>query len=354
MAFTFDLCVYTDRPYQAPYTFKEKLKSLGGWTVVESGDGAGTYSGPSGGDVLTTYHDAGSLGSNLSGSINNTDAWYRMQAPDGGREFVYQAGAFFSDSAEAQITYSAKAGFTGGSPGSSTRPTATDEVELFGSPQPFSSGFGGSSAGSRRNVFDFIIGDAEEDYAFFALSRPMGFDSVYSGGMMIDAVEPIDPNNDEDPAVLYVPGGRNVTDLVGGATKLTPDNPAPYAWRRQVKAGPEERGMVQHSLLVMVPVSGTSGRGKSSFSALNPFDGRLEVMPAYWVTYEAASLYGNYKTPAVMKGKSKFFFHASAGSSIDSAMNAPEDLSYFVLGEQDAQNQPFLAVRWDGQTIPYY
>lgn len=73
----------------------------------------------------TTYSATGTQvtsGSSGAGGLGNTSAWVRLQLP-GGRELTFQRGA---SNTQWRVKYSASAGFTGGSPGATQTPTATD------------------------------------------------------------------------------------------------------------------------------------------------------------------------------------------------------------------------------------
>lgn len=113
--------------FSTPLTATESIYTLltalctAGWVVPAWSDG-------------TTYHDSvtnnggavwprtvnpfGSASSGANG-IGNTSAWFRVTAPDGSREWLFQRGA-------ADVTWTvsrSRLGFTGGSPAAATLPT---------------------------------------------------------------------------------------------------------------------------------------------------------------------------------------------------------------------------------------
>lgn len=88
-----------------------------GWTVPSSSDGL-TYNAS--GNQITT--DSG------AGSFANAGAWARLQQPGGGREILVQRG---STSVLWRVLYSV-APFSGGSPGATRCPTATNQQFLLG------------------------------------------------------------------------------------------------------------------------------------------------------------------------------------------------------------------------------
>lgn len=102
----------------AMFDLKTQLKSAG-WTVKASSD-ATTYN--SSGDQITS----GSSGAN---GWANTNAWARIQSPDGYREFTIQRG---TTNVLWRIKYSRLAKFTGGSPGTTQTASATDEAIIVG------------------------------------------------------------------------------------------------------------------------------------------------------------------------------------------------------------------------------
>lgn len=102
----------------AMYDLKEMLKAAG-WTVESSSDGT-TYNAS--GDQIT----GGGSGAN---GMANTNAWFRISNPDG-VEYVIQRG---TSNRMWRIKASAVATFTGGSPGATQVPSATDEGVMLGS-----------------------------------------------------------------------------------------------------------------------------------------------------------------------------------------------------------------------------
>lgn len=99
------------------------------WTVIQMLVAAGaTKLADSDG---TTYSSSGTrVTSGASGAqgLGNASAWVRLQLP-GGRELTIQRGA---SNTVWRIKYSAQTHFTGGSPGATQTPSATDEALRFG------------------------------------------------------------------------------------------------------------------------------------------------------------------------------------------------------------------------------
>ena len=105
---------------QAMYELKGLLK-LAGWSVLSSSDG-------------TTYNAAGDQISNGGAGANgmaNNSAWFRIRSPAGAGavSFTFQRG---TTNQAWRIKRSRTAGFTGGSPGATQTPSATDEGIMTG------------------------------------------------------------------------------------------------------------------------------------------------------------------------------------------------------------------------------
>jgi hypothetical protein len=98
---------------RAVYTLLACLMQAG-WTKVADSDGT-TYS--SGGTQVTS-------GASGAGGLGNNSAWVRMRDPAGVREFILQRG---TTNLLWRFLWSHSAKFTGGSPGATQTPSATDE-----------------------------------------------------------------------------------------------------------------------------------------------------------------------------------------------------------------------------------
>lgn len=336
MAFTYDLNVITDHAAQTPFSLKEKLKSVAGWVVVESGDGTGgTFSGLGGGDVITTWHSTTST--TVANSINNRDAWFRIQDPNGQREFLYQTGSSWGNSTNCEVYYSASAGFTGGTPNASTRPTASDEGHVGGG--RFANILGN---GSERNVFDFIIGDADEEYSFMCLTRndSGGPNDLYAGGLLLDVVKPFDPN-DEDPAVIFCPTSSGLAsgDWNDGRPNFEDTaNIDAFGWIKKVKPTWQQSMVTQFIPQIMTD----NTRENRAWDAPDPFTNEIVILgPAVWASTGRQESFGTRRSISNLKGESRFFVYAAGGEPFD----ITTDLLFLRFGKH-------LAVQWDGSTVP--
>lgn len=191
------------------YRLKEVLK-LAGWIVKSSSTGL-AYSSTA--DIITTSA-AG------AGGMSNNAAWYRITDPAQLREIVLQASG--ASGGSLRMLYSKSAKFTGGTPGTTRVPTATDEQLLHG---------GGTDAAPTYNFLPNHLGDLYRAH-IVAQSTPVGgvygfwcsFSLTPSGaiGSGFFGCEPLAPGSydaaDTDPCVWFAT-----------MTALS-TNPAPLFW----------------------------------------------------------------------------------------------------------------------------
>jgi hypothetical protein len=146
---------------------KEVLKSTG-WTVPASSDGT-TYNAA--GDEITT-------GGSGAGGLANNRAWFRIQDPDGGREFTFQR-VNATTNGQWRVKYSALDRFTGGSPAATVTPSATDEAVLFGagtdaSPTTSTALFNTDGNIGRWHIITWDEANARGVWPFFAFATDPG------------------------------------------------------------------------------------------------------------------------------------------------------------------------------------
>lgn len=158
-----------------------------GWTVQTSSDGT-TYKSTPGSQVVSAGGGAGGLG--------NTSAWFRIQDPGGRREFVFFRGG---NHATWTVVYSPLAKFTGGSPGATTRPTATDEQLIYSAVTLWS--------GSPGAWYGHVVVQSTPEggvYGFWCWATTVGSGAIPSGGLLV--CEPLAvgsyPVEDTDPCVF--------------------------------------------------------------------------------------------------------------------------------------------------------
>jgi hypothetical protein len=135
-----------------------KLKAqlvLRGWLVKSSSDGL-TYN--STGDQITTSGTG-------AGGLTNASAWFRIQCPSMGgvtRELTFQR----STTQNYRVKYSYSAGFTGGTPGITQTPSATDEKLIVGTGTDAAPTYALFFNGTGR-YYAMSLGDSSEGYSFF-------------------------------------------------------------------------------------------------------------------------------------------------------------------------------------------
>ena len=333
MTFTYIANVLTYGRGHGTFIFKNIMKA-NGWTVVESGDGlGGNFSGLGGGDVLTAWGNTTTSPNN----IINRQSWFRLQAPEGGREFVIQRRDNVSYELDS-IYYSANAGFVDGSPSATSAPTASDQVNLLGTNLEWANEGEGGGAGSYRNLMDFIIGDADEGYAFFARTRVFGYQKnnssgpyTYATGIFLDVLDNADPN-DEDPAVVDAFHNQMAKAFYDGRSLGN----GPTAWKRYVNSN-GETSMTRYAIPRYL-----EGNGTNSILNVdgNPWDGETTVIPgAPYIQSDGTNAISFARGD--IKGTSKFFGYITSATTLD--MTA--DLKWLHIGNQ-------YALRWDGVTIP--
>jgi hypothetical protein len=182
-----------------------------GWVVKSSSDG-------------TTYNSSGNqITSGASGAngLGNNFAWFRIQDPGGGREFIMQRNGS-GLSYQWAIKYSLSAHFTGGSPSATQVPTATDEVAIFGNitgaTQTYATLW--SSTDATYNLH-MAMGDSSVHYAFWVAG--LSFASSNSstvGAWFMDYVTSADAG-DLDPTVHYALNTTNsFRNIAAGAVSF--------------------------------------------------------------------------------------------------------------------------------------
>jgi len=160
------------------FILKELLKTAG-YTVPASSDG-------------TTYNAAGdqiTVAGSGAGGMDNNRAWFRIQDPAGEREWTFQRATTLHY--QWRVKYSALDGFTGGSPGITETPSATDEAILFGGgtdasptfPQMF------NVTPGRWHVIAEDAANARGVYWWIAVEVPLGSASVDTM-LLCEAINP--------------------------------------------------------------------------------------------------------------------------------------------------------------------
>lgn len=183
----------------AVYYLVNHLVTYGGWTLQGSGQGSGTpgYSTTDG-----TYFSQAIMAS------NSNAAWVRIQHA-GGRELVfYRSGG--TGYTSWVIAYSPSAGFTGGSPGNSTPPTASDQQFLLGSAITTTATWHSATAGTYHA--NFCTNASGDGVGFYMWLVETGLGRSIKGGHIIcDPLQNTSPAGSTDAVVFYVPDGSGST-----------------------------------------------------------------------------------------------------------------------------------------------
>jgi len=177
---------------EIPYDIKTALKSVG-WVVKASGDGLSAYSATT--DIINT------MTSGANGWLN-ARAWFRIQSPSGNEEYIFQR----TTATAIRVKMSHFAKFTGGSPSSTTTPSATDEALLMGGGSDASPT--GYSASGLTGYRHYIGMDADAPYSWYSL---VIFPGGYSGGtgnsipyfMAQDGLSQIEPTDASQIFTMY-------------------------------------------------------------------------------------------------------------------------------------------------------
>ena len=178
----------------AIYDFKQLLVSAG-WVVKSSSDG-------------TTYNAAGdqiSHGGAGANGMDNTRAWFRIQDPAGLREFTIQNAS--TGSTNWRVKYSAVDRFTGGSPGATQTPSATDEAVLLGGGTDAAPTFATWFGNTLTNCYYHAVAYSDAlngVYAFYSFSATKTSGALAHGFVCEPLATASYPSVDVDPCVLSV------------------------------------------------------------------------------------------------------------------------------------------------------
>lgn len=234
-------------PANGTVAIHELLTALlaAGGTVKAWSDATTLTSGVS---LTTNPYAAATSG---AGNLGNTSAWFRVAAPGGSREWLFQRG-----SGDATWTVSRSiAGFTGGTPNATTAGTATDATALFSAATLFSATPGRM----------FISCDDASPYGFTMFCITLGGGNV----LTFLADEPLLATSiateDTDP-YLWV-GYYNSTGLGTGAFALN-NSSTMVGQKRWVGAGSNAR--VTYMFYAMPGITQTAPPQNTSTGQFGP------------------------------------------------------------------------------------
>lgn len=205
--------------------------SVAMWTVISMLISAGaTKLADSDG---TTYSSSGTQvtsGSSGTNGLGNTNAWVRLRLL-GGREITIQRG---SNNTVWRVKYSAQAHFTGGSPGASQTPTATDSVIRCG---------GGTDASP--TFVQILLTDATYKLYGCADSAGDGFwyatvansNGAHIGGMILDPLASVLSGDTEPTALIVATAGATFTSATLLSSGADATGSGVMAWLKYGLAG---------------------------------------------------------------------------------------------------------------------
>ena len=155
----------------------------------------------------------------------NSSAWFRIQCPTMGgvtRELCIQRGTV---STQWRFKYSYSAGFTGGSPGATRVPSATDEQLYLGTGTDASPSFTSLFSTSLTYRNQMAVGGVGEGYSFYSITYPICDGSISNtssmGLIMMDKIS--DPSSDDLDGYVFL-AARDYTSLFNNGST------APKTW----------------------------------------------------------------------------------------------------------------------------
>lgn len=174
---------------EAIFNLKACLKAAG-WTVTSSSDGT-TYNAS--GDQIT-------VATSGAGGMANNSAWFVIQSPAGAgaQQFCWQRG---TTNLVWRLKRSRTAGFTGGTPGITIVPSATDEYLLLGAGTDAAPTFAGYHATDGLYRWN-VAADNASPYGFWAGAIPTGGGSP-GAGICLEPLIGTDPT-DADQYIIHL------------------------------------------------------------------------------------------------------------------------------------------------------
>lgn len=311
MAFT---AVHLSAPTgsEALYAWKTLLKAAG-WTVTTSSDGT-TYSAVA--DVITT----GASGAN---GLANSKAWFVIANP-AGPSLCFQRSTSANETW--RVKFSARAGFTGGSPGATQVPSATDEgTAMLGSGTDASPGF--ATLFPSDTTYRYNAGvNSVAPRTFYSVAFTAG-GSNPNHALMFDGLQASTfAAGDTFPYIMYVDGTTNAF-----ASNLYND---PTKYRTMIAGGSTiyqaAIANYQHS-----PV--TSGLNPNLVTGLD------DLLPVIYIAKDTSA-----GALIHVKGESSMVLWETVGS-----VSAPRDTPFQLQGAgvNDLMLFGILVFPWDGTAV---
>jgi len=265
------------------YNLKQVMKAAG-WVVQSSSDGT-TYN--SSGDQITK-------GTSGTGGINNALAWFRIRAPSGTRELLFQrdSGTPPTNNGLWYVAVS-KVGFSGGSPSATQTPTATDQYGMLGhAGQSTTVGYTDWFAGNAATTFHHeAAADSAAPYGVYSLAFPKNSSTSTSGFHMF-----------------------LIDSLASGTYQSGDTDPYWYGWSASVSYIWATNAAPQNSTEgALASINGTfsstacpsivwpGGPNNAGWNA-NPYTGYDDLLPMFYyfpnTTYKGQGYYFKWETAA--------------------------------------------------------
>jgi hypothetical protein len=247
-----------------------------GWTVQSSSDG-------------TTYNSSGNQitsGNSGANGLGNNYAWFCIQDPGGGRQFIVQRNGS-GLSYQWAIKYSVAAKFTGGSPSATQVPTATDEVPIWGNitgaTQTYATLWNNSDGTYNLHM---VMGDASVQYAFWMCALVLATPNANTcGAWFMDFM--VNPDaGDLDPTVHYAASGT-------ASFRDTTTSAVSYAFFTSITSANFLSLKLQPWL---VPGSGIGIGIGGQAMGYNSLNGLEDTLPMMWASSSAGQGYKGWST----------------------------------------------------------
>ena len=307
---------FTGTGPQCLYTFKTLLKSVG-WTVPSSSD-------------ATTYNSSGDqIASGSSGATGfaNNSAWFILRCPslDGySREFCIQRG---TNNTSYRIKYSL-AGFSGGSPGATRTPSATDEQILIGGGTDASPTFTTYFATDSTYRANMMAGDYTDGYSAYLTTFTTGGTSAKYQLLFDRLVENSYAPEDIDPFVIMC---RSTTAT--STNLVTASSNSPRAWFRK---GMTNEGFLDIGMLQLSITSGSALRIYNGILSNNPWNLKDDCIPIIYG--RGAGAFTSYG----IKGISKNLYMVTTSRSVADTLSINSTRDKILLD--------FLVLPWNGSS----
>ncbi len=201
------------------------------WTVIQMLIAAGaTKLADSDGTTYSAVGTQVTSGASGAGGLGNTSAWVRIQLVSG-RELTIQRG---SSNINWRVKYSAQAHFTGGSPGATQTPTATDSAIRCGGGTDASPTYANTMP---TDASYKLYGCANSATGGFWFAQVLNAGGSQSGGLILDPLGSVLSGDTEATALIVALNGASFTSSTMGSTSADATGSGVMAWLKYGLAG---------------------------------------------------------------------------------------------------------------------